>query len=163
MFDRVFSHIEDSLHSNIYAHLTINALNWQEIPELVKLLNAKVKGITFQFHYPYEDIDQELFLPNDKRKLVLDELILLKQRGFSIAVSYACLNALKTNSWKCQPWMIASADPNGRLTHGCYVKNRGKISCQSCGFSAHTEISLAYSGVPESMIVGNRIFHTRST
>jgi hypothetical protein len=40
--------------------------------------------------------------------------------------------------------MIASVDPSGSLTQGCYVKNRGEIACEQCGFSAHTEISLAY-------------------
>ena len=55
--------------------------------------------------------------------------------------------------------MIASVDPSGELTHGCYVKGRGRISCERCGFSAHTEISLAYGGVLGSILAGDRIFH----
>jgi hypothetical protein len=54
--------------------------------------------------------------------------------------------------------MIASVDPDGKITHGCYVQNRGEISCERCGFSAHTEISLAYGGVIESILVGSKIF-----
>jgi hypothetical protein len=53
--------------------------------------------------------------------------------------------------------MIASVGPDGKITQGCYVKNRGEISCERCGFSAHTEISLAYSGVIGSLRAGNRI------
>jgi len=77
---------------------------------------------------------------------VLCNLIKMKKDGLPIANSYACLQALKDNRWKCHPWMIASVDPDGKITQGCYVKNRGEISCEKCGFSAHTEISLAYSG-----------------
>jgi hypothetical protein len=54
--------------------------------------------------------------------------------------------------------MIASVDPDGKLVHGCYVKERGEISCGRCGFSAHTELSLSYNGVIESILVGARIF-----
>ena len=158
-FDKIIANIRNSTHPNIFAHITINSLNWKEIPQLMQFLHTMVKGITIQFHYPYEETDMELFLPFDKRRAVLDKLIRLKRRGLPIADSYACLKSLKTNCWKCQPWLIASVDPDDKLTHGCYVKNRGKISCERCGFAAHTEISLAYNGVIEAIIVGSRIFH----
>ncbi len=158
-FDKIISNIRDSSHPNIFAHITINSLNWEEVPELVKFLSTEVKGITVQFHYPYQEVEEDLFLPLNKRMMVLDNLISLKKQGLPIGDSYACLEALKNNRWRCHPWMIASVDPDGKLTHGCYVKNRGEISCERCGFSAHTEISLAYSGVMESILVGNRIFH----
>jgi len=157
-FDRAVANIRESSHPNIYAHVTINSLNWREIPQLVRFLDSRVKGITIQFHYPYEEAAKELYLPFEKRRIVLDNLIHLKRKGFSIADSYSCLEALKTNRWKCRPWMIASVDPDGMLTHGCYVKNRGEISCGQCGFAAHTEISLAYGGVVDSIITASRIF-----
>ncbi|MDX1777842.1 MAG: radical SAM protein, partial [Thermodesulfobacteriota bacterium] len=56
-FDRVIKHIQSSNHPNVYANITINGINYSEIPELVKFLFGKVKGITIQFHYPYEDND----------------------------------------------------------------------------------------------------------
>jgi len=96
-------------------------------------------------------------LDPEKRKVVLDELIKLKKGGFPIANSYACLQALKDNKWRCHPWMIASVEPDGKLTQGCYIKGRGEVSCKKCGFSAHTEISLAYSGVIESIEAGKKI------
>ena len=157
-FDRAIANIESSSHPRIYAHITINSLNWQEIPELIAFLSHKVQGVTVQFHYPYQEVEDELFLPFDKRRKVLDALIEMKRHGLPVANSRACLEALKDNRWRCRPWMIASVDPNGKLTHGCYVKDRGEISCDKCGFSVHTEISLAYSGVLESIMVGNRIF-----
>lgn len=157
-FERILANIASSTHPKIYAHITINALNWKEIPELVTLLSNKVKGITIQFHYPYEELDDELFLPFAERRRVLDDLIRMKRDGLPVADSFACLEALKDNRWKCQPWMIASVDPDGRLTRGCYVKGRGEVACENCGFAAHTELSLAYRGVIESILVGNRTF-----
>jgi MoaA/NifB/PqqE/SkfB family radical SAM enzyme len=157
-FQRIMDNIRVSSHPRIYAHTTINFLNWKQIPELVDFLSPLVRGITIQFHYPYEGEKDELFLPFSKRRQVLEELIGMKKNGYPIDNSFACLEALKSNRWKCYPWMIASVEPNGRVTQGCYVQNRGKIACQKCGFSAHTELSLAYSGVLESIRVGNRIF-----
>jgi hypothetical protein len=125
---------------------------------LIEYLAPRVRGVTVQFHYPYGGIDRELFLPFDQRRQVLDDLIGLKQRGLPVANSYAALRALKDNRWTCRPWMIASVDPDGTRTRGCYLKGRGEISCQQCGFSAHTELSLAYNGVIESILVGSRIF-----
>jgi MoaA/NifB/PqqE/SkfB family radical SAM enzyme len=157
-FERAMANLEASSHPRIYAHITINTLNWEEVPELVELLAPKVAGITVQFHYPYQGVEDELFLPFGERQKVLDDLIRMKRRGLPIANSYASLEALKDNRWKCRPWMIASVDPNGKLTHGCYIRGRGEISCERCGFSAHTEISLAYGGEIESMLVGSRTF-----
>ena len=157
-YNNVITNIKASSHPRIYAHTTINAINWKEIPDLVKLLSPLVKGITFQFHYPYKEGEKDLSLDPEKRLKVLDDLIRLKKEGLPVANSYACLNALKKNTWKCHPWMIASVEPDGTITHGCYVKNRGEISCDKCGFSAHTEISLAYSGVIESIRLWSKIF-----
>lgn len=157
-FDKAIANLETSAHPRIFAHITINTLNWKEIPELVQFLKNKVKGITIQFHYPYQEGEKDLSLTSDQHQAVLDNLIQLKKQGLPVANSYTCLKALKENKWKCHPWMIASVEPDGTITHGCYVKNRGTIACDKCGFSAHTEISLAYSGVLEAILLGNRIF-----
>jgi hypothetical protein len=145
--------IERSSHPRIYAHTTINALNWREMPQLVRTLQGRVRGITVQFHYPYDELDDDLVLSRDQRRQVIDTLIDLKGEGLALANSYACLRALRDNDWTCRPWLIASIDPDGRTTHGCYLQGRGTIACERCGFSAHTEISLAYGGTIDALIV----------
>jgi len=157
-FDKAMENIKNSTHTRIFAHITINAVNFKETAELVRFLSTRVKGITIQFHYPYQEGEKEMSLNPEERKTVLETLILLKKQGLPVSNSYACLNALKENRWKCHAWMIASVEPDGTITHGCYVRNRGAVSCEKCGFSAHTEISLAYSGVLESILQKNRIF-----
>ncbi len=157
IFDRVIENIRNSPHPNIYANITINRLNVREIPELVKFLKGLVKGITIQFHYPYAGLE-DLMPDPDQRRWILDELIRLKQAGYPVADSVAALEALKENRWRCHDWMLADVEPDGQVNLGCYVKNRGKIMCQHCGFAAHTEISLAYDLNIEAIRVGQKIF-----
>ena len=159
-FDKIIKNIENSPHPRIYGHITINSINWQEIPKLITFLSQVVKGITIQFHYPYNKNDA-LFLDFEKREQVLENLISLKKEGYPVLDSYACLNSLKRNKWKCQSWMIASIDPDGKMAQGCYIQGRGEISCSKCGFAAHTELSLAYNGVLEAIKTGNKIFFTQ--
>ena len=142
-FDEIMRNIERSTHQKIFAHITINRVNQEDIPQLVRFISDKVRGITFQFHYPYSGESDPLLLTSEERILVLDELIRLKRRGLPLANSYACLQALKDNRWKCHSWMMLCC---------------GQISCEKCGFSAHTEISLAYDGVLESIRAGRNIF-----
>ena len=156
-FDRAIENIQNSPHPNIYANITINRVNYLEIPELVEFLSGKVKGITIQFHYPYEEGDV-LALPFEKRRKVLENLITLKKKGYPITDSYLCLESLKDNNWHCQDWMLANAEPDGSINLGCYVKGRGDIQCKVCGFAAHTEISLAYKWHIEAILTGKKIF-----
>jgi MoaA/NifB/PqqE/SkfB family radical SAM enzyme len=156
-FDAVLENIGNSRHPNIFANITINRINAGEIPDLVKFLKGKVKGITIQFHYPYEK-DDSLILSFDERRKVLNSLIGLKQKGYPIADSHRALDALKHNSWSCRDWMLANVEPDGTINLGCYVKGRGDIQCRWCGFAAHTEISLAYGWHVPSIMAGRRIF-----
>ncbi|MEW6088547.1 MAG: radical SAM protein [bacterium] len=157
VFNEAVRNIKSSAHPGIYANITINRINVKEVPELVKYLNKLVKGITIQFHYPYEEAD-ELMASKEDRRIVLDELIDLKREGYSVADSVSALEALKENTWRCHDWMLADVDPDGKINLGCYVKNRGKVSCKDCGFAAHTEISLAYDLNIEAFQAGRRIF-----
>ncbi|MFC1582113.1 radical SAM protein [Planctomycetota bacterium] len=161
-FEKIMGHIGTSEHPAIFAHMTINRENHLEIPALVEFLTPHVKGITIQFHYPYQEGEEDLALEPQARIAVLNELIRLKKEGLPVADSYTCLKALRNNTWTCRPWMIASVDPDGTIHQGCYVQNRGKVSCNDCGFAAHTEISLAYGGHLGAILCGNRIFKRSS-
>jgi len=162
-FDKVMANIEASPHPKLYVNVTINRLNWQDIPDLIRLLATRptVKGVTVQFYYPYENTE-DLWLPRPQRRRVLDELIALKRQGYPIACSAPSLEALKDNTWRCHPWLIASAEPDGRITHGCYLERRtADVACDKCGFAAHAEISLAYDANLHSIDAGRRIFGFR--
>jgi len=159
-FENILTHIQQSHHPKILANLTISRLNDGEIPELIKFLKPIVKGVTIQFYYPFPD-SEDLWLPEDRRIAVLDQLIALKKQGYPILDSVATLEGLKKNTWRCHDWLIASAEPDGRVNIGCYLKDRAEISCEKCGFAAHTEISKAYDWDWESIMVGRKTFDFR--
>jgi len=160
VFRRIMENLERSSHQRLFAQLTINRRNRDEIPDLVRFLAGKVRGITFQFHYPYPE-SEDLYLPLEERGPVLDGLIRLKREGFPILDSYATLEALKDNSWRCHDWLIANVEPTGQINWGCYLKGRGPADCRKCGFAAHVELSLAYDWHLGAIAAGIRTFGLR--
>lgn len=159
-FDRVIVNIKASSRLQLLANITITRLNHQEIPGLVKFLAPIVKGITIQFYYPFPNSD-DLWLPELERIAVLDQLIDLKKQGYPILDSISALQGLKENTWRCHDWLIASAEPDGSINIGCYLKNRAEISCEKCGFAAHTELSKAYDWNFGAILVGHKTFKFR--
>ncbi len=157
IFSRVMDNIAKSQHPRLYAHITVNAVNTVEIPDLIRFLDGKVRGITIQFYYPYNHQDA-LFLDFDRREKLLSEIIQLKRHGFPILNSVAALHALKRNTWRCDDRLIDNANPDGTINQGCYLKNRADIDCERCGFSPHTEISLACRMNFQSIAAGQKIF-----
>lgn len=156
-FDKVIANIQGSRHPRLFASVTINSVNWQEIPDLVRFLSDKVKGITIQFYYPYEGTEDLSLSPVDRRE-VLDQIIELKRAGYPVSDSIPALAALRDNSWRCFPWLISSVEPDGQVTFGCYLMNRAAVNCARCGFAAHTEISMAYDWNPAAIYAGATIF-----
>lgn len=157
IFDQVISNVRASTHPRLYAHVTINSLNAAEVPELLKYLDGIFHGITVQFYYPYHHKD-ELFLDFDRRERLLDEIVHLKRSGIHILNSVSALQALKHNHWTCRDTLIDNANPDSSLQQGCYLRGRADIDCSRCGFSPHTEISLACRGNPRAIRAGMKIF-----
>jgi MoaA/NifB/PqqE/SkfB family radical SAM enzyme len=157
IFSRIMENIKKSQHPRLFAHITINSVNAAEIPELIRFLQHKVRGMTVQFYYPYNQQDA-LFLDFERRGQLLEEIIQLKRAGFPVLNSIAALQALKCNTWRCDDRLVDNANPDGSINQGCYLKNRADIDCSKCGFSPHTEISLACQVNPQSILAGHKIF-----
>jgi MoaA/NifB/PqqE/SkfB family radical SAM enzyme len=162
-FDMIMSNIKKYHNKKkIIINTCINRLNFMEIPELIKFLEDKVYGVTVQFFYPYSEVEN-LSLSMVQKKQVLEELIGLKKKGFSLLDSCSCLKRMEDNSWKCRDFLIASVEPDGKITRGCYLKNRVEdISCADCGFAAHCEVSLAYGFDPGAIRAARDIFWGKS-
>ncbi len=157
VFDRIMANVRAATHPRLYAHVTANAVNTDEIPALLKFLDPLFFGITIQFYYPYNRRD-ELFLDFERRAALLEEIIGLKREGVKIVNSMPALRALMANTWTCRDWLMDNANPDGSLNHGCYLKGRADIDCARCGFSPHTEISLAFGGNLSAVQAGLRVF-----
>ncbi len=157
VFERIIQNIRRSNHPRLHAHITINNQNHREVIPLIQFLRGLVRGVTIQFYYPYNRADA-LFLDFDSRERLLDELIALKRQGYPILNSDSALRALKRNTWRCVDSLLDCADPDGSLRQGCYLRGRSDIDCPRCGFSPHTEISLAVRGDLRAILAGIRIF-----
>jgi len=158
VYHKIMHNIQRSNHPKLFAHITINAVNYTEIPELIKYLSSMVRGITVQFYYPYNK-KYDLYLDHSERSKTIDRILKLKKSGYPICNSVPALKSLKDNHWTCRDWLIDNANPDGTISQGCYLRGRSDIDCSKCGFSPHTEISLAFSLHLRSICAGYRIFY----
>ncbi len=157
-FDRVWDNLDRGGEGRALVSTTINRVNADSIPDMLSLLRSHVAGVTIQFHYPYQGLPDPLFISPSERVPILDELIRLKREGLPVANSVRSLEELKQERWSCEDKLLANAEPDGTILHGCYLKNRGPSQCSLCGFSPHNEMSLAFKGRWESIATGLRIF-----
>lgn len=159
-FDRVLSNIKSANHSRIYIHFTINRENWREVEPLAGLIARipAIKGMTVQFFYPYRQGEEDLALSADERRKTIEKLLKLKKSGFPIVNSAGRLNAMIQNTWRCHDDILINVDPDGTVTQGCYVKRRGQVRCDACGFTPVAEASGALDLIPESLCAGWQLF-----
>lgn len=159
-FDQVGKNLEQSAHPKLLIHLTLNRINWRDMEGLVLRLEKipSVRGITLQIFYPYNQGEESLALSQAERKAALEKAIELKKRGYPILNSTGRLKAMIDNRWTCHDSLLVNVDPDGTLTTGCYVKNRGKVHCQDCGFTPVAEASGALDLLPGSILSGWRVF-----
>ena len=156
-YDRIMANIAAARHPRVMANVTISRLNRPHIAELVRELKGRVRGITIQFSYPYED-GEDLTVTPEERRAVLDELIALKREGYPLLDSYGVLERLKDNTWRCHDWLLANVEPDGHIFYGCYLKGRGAVDCRKCGFAAHAELSRAYDWDLAAIGCGRQVF-----
>ena len=163
-FDRAMGNIRQTAHPRLFIHYTINRENVDDIPLLVRDLSGvdRVRGITFQFFYPYGQGEEELTLGQADRKRAVDLILELKRSGvLPVLNSSSSLKRMVENDWTCRPWLLANVDPDGQFRTGCYVLGRGEVRCGECGFTPVAEVSRAYALHPGALLAGWRIFLKR--
>jgi Fe-coproporphyrin III synthase len=159
-FDRICSNIRETKHPRVFIHCTLNRRNWQDVEFLAKLVQdmPTLKGMTVQFFYPYNQGEDDLSLSLDERRAAIKKLLELKKSGLPILNSAGRLRAMIDNRWSCHDDILINVDPDGAITKGCYVKSRGKINCDACGFTPVAEASGALDFIPGSLYAGWRLF-----
>jgi MoaA/NifB/PqqE/SkfB family radical SAM enzyme len=159
-FDQVWSNLRNARLGRLLVHFTVNRENRHDIrPLLEKLKEIKAfGGMTVQLFYPYGQGEAPLALSDEERRTVLEEVIAMKKNGLPILNSAGSLRAMIGNDWRCHDDILINVDPNGVITQGCYVKSRGQINCQACGFSPVSEASGALDFLPGSLLAGWTIF-----
>jgi len=158
-FKNLAANLQAATHPKIFAHYTIGCSNHTAIPATMAILKSfpAIKGVTFQFFYPYNQGEAGLALTPIQRARAVTDILGLKQTP-PVLNSRASLKSLITNKWRCHDWLLINADPDGSLTQGCYVKSRGAINCADCGFTPVAEASRAYDLRLGALLCGYRIF-----
>lgn len=159
-YDRILSNIKTTKHPRVFIHVTLNRRNWQDVECLARMIQKTptLKGMTVQFFYPYHQGEADLLLSQEERQKTVEILLKLKKSGLPILNSAGRLKAMTDNKWRCHDDLLINVDPDGTITQGCYVKSRGDIRCDACGFTPIAEASGAMDFIPGSMYAGWRLF-----
>jgi len=159
-FDRVESNLLSTRHPRVFVHCTLNRRNWRDAEPLIRWVRdmPTVKGVTVQFFYPYHQGEENLALTPGERQAAVGKLLALKRKGFPLLNSAGRLRAMMHNRWRCHDDLLVNVDPDGSITRGCYVKSRGRIDCDACGFTPVAEASGALDLFPGSLVAGWKLF-----
>jgi len=158
VFNLIMENIKNNNKKKIIVNITISKINIDDVIPLIRFLQNKVYGITVQFFYPYEEVE-DMGLNEKEKEAIINKILELKKQGFDILDSSAALKKIIKNDWKCEDYLVASVDPDGKINYGCYLKNRVKnISCKNCGFLAHCEISMSFQLNLDALISAKNIF-----
>ncbi len=159
-FDRVAENLEKTQHRKVFAHITLNRRNRQDLREMAEWVagHPTLRGLTVQLFYPYNQGEAPLALAPGERRAALEIVMDLKKRGYPILNSAERLRAMIENTWTCHDDLLVNVDPDGSITRGCYVKGRGVVNCRQCGFTPVAEASGALDFRTQSLIAGWRLF-----
>lgn len=159
-YSALMENILSSRHPKLFVHYTLNSRNWRDFAAAAEVISSmdRVKGITVQFFYSYNQGEIDLSLDHYDRKKAILNILDLKRLGYPILNSVWGLKAMADNTWRCHDWLLANVEPDGSIHTGCYVKNRGEIRCRDCGFTPVAEASGAYALKPGSLRSGWDLF-----
>ncbi len=159
-YDAIMANIRSSGHQKLFVHYTLNTRNWRDFAAAADMLSSleQIKGITVQFFYPYEQGEENLKLSPEDRTQAIRTILSLKRLGYPIMNSAWSLKAMIHNTWQCRDRLLANVEPDGNVSVGCYVKNRGNIKCHECGFTPVAEASGAMDLTIGSLKAGWDIF-----
>jgi MoaA/NifB/PqqE/SkfB family radical SAM enzyme len=159
-FDKIWANIEKTKHPRVFIHCTLNRRNWRDVELLARQVQnmPTLQGMTVQFFYPYHQGEDDLSLSPEERHAAIMKVLELKKSGLPILNSASRLKSMIENRWTCHDDILINVDPDGTITKGCYVKSRGEINCDACGFTPVAEACGALDLMPGSIYAGWRLF-----
>jgi MoaA/NifB/PqqE/SkfB family radical SAM enzyme len=158
IFQKVMENIKKSSHPNICFNMTINSINYKDVKEVVQIAadNPKIRGISVNFHTPYPGVE-ELFLPMDKRKEVIQLVIELKKQGYPILNSVSALKALSHGNYDRPSSMIQMVEGD-KINVCCWGRDYGNKVCEKCGYGIIAEFSQIMKLKPDSLVEALKLF-----
>ncbi|MEG2070718.1 MAG: radical SAM protein, partial [Bacteroidales bacterium] len=97
-FEKLEKNITLSRHKNVSVNMVINNHNYTNVKEAIQYVQDHpfIKNISLNFHTPYAGTES-MFLIWEKRRQIIDEIILMKKQGFPIMNSVSGLKLMRDN------------------------------------------------------------------
>jgi len=152
-FDTLMQTVEESGHPRIHANMVINNRNYTCVEQVVKLVadTPNLQMISLNFHTPHRGVE-DLLLPWDERREVVDSIIAMKRAGYPIINSYAGLWRMRSNLFDKRCWITNFSLPDGTLLDECQGSREGV--CDDCGYGMGPEMSAVYDLRLSSILAG---------
>jgi len=159
-FDQLMYNIEQSAYPHISVNMVVNNVNWECVSDVIRLVAEvrNIKSISINFHTPHAGVE-DLFLPWDKRRQVLDQVVEAKKEGYPIANSLEGLKRMYDNRFTKRCWITNFALPDGKLHPQCPGAEEG--ICDKCGYGMGAEMSALYDFAPSTIKEGLKLFSKR--
>lgn len=139
IYDVAMDNIKSSDHENIIINFTINQKNKNEIEEFCQETKKtkQIRGVFFYFHTPYHGVD-DLFIDLDEKREIIKGILSLKEKGYRILNSTACLKGVSRDDWK-RPSKLCYVYANKKLYQCCRAIGN-YVACKNCGYLGYPEI-----------------------
>lgn len=156
IFQDIEKNLRNSKHPSIFANLSINTLNVQDVEAVIRYINgdSPFKAVSVNFHTPYPGVEH-LCLPLEERAKVIDLVLALKKSGLKVLNSSAALLELRAAKHKRPSTMIEMVDHGQH--HICCFGRDPKV-CERCGYGIIAELSATAHLRPSAIMHAMSLF-----
>ncbi len=155
-YRKIMATLKSYPEKNTYSITTLSKLNAAELEDICRQLSAtSLKGLIFNFMYPYKDIEQ-VVLSRDERIACARQLLQLKQKYPKIVSSDSYLKTVGQPDKTCHPWILLLVTADGEITHGCTVEPMEERNCEACDMMCGLEATLGFELKRDSVHFWNK-------
>ncbi|MDR2031026.1 MAG: radical SAM protein [Azoarcus sp.] len=155
-FARLARNIETCGHARVSVNMVVNRLNYTALDETIEFARThpRIESIAINLHTPFAGAE-ELELPEEMRRAVLDRVIARKKQGDPIMNSVSGLKRMRRRDFKKYCWMANFVMADGRRLAECNGKSEGL--CARCGFCMAGEMASVMSLSPDTLFAGLKL------
>jgi len=157
VFERLQKHIAEANHPDLSVNMVINRRNAPSVEETIRFAadNPHIRSISLNFHNPYPNDDDSLFIWGKQREQIIDLIINMKKQGFPIMNSISGLKLMKRSDFKKQCWITNFILSDGRRLPQCPGKDADV--CNHCGLSMSGEMNSVFNLRPDTILAGLKL------
>jgi MoaA/NifB/PqqE/SkfB family radical SAM enzyme len=155
-FQKISATLRANPEKNTYSMTTLSKANIDELEDICRELSAtSLKGLIFNFMYPYRDILQET-LSKEERIACAQRLLKLKHKYPKIVSSDSYFKTVGQPDKLCHPWLLLLVTADGKITQGCTVEPMEERNCEVCDMMCGLEATLGFELKRDSVHFWNK-------